>query len=72
MILDVDEARRHHVAPRVDALPSVHGSQRAARRHRDDPVATNADVAVRPRVARPVHEAAVLDHDVVGAAVGSG
>src|SRR5690606_14666098 len=65
--LDVDEPGRDDEAVRVDTIARVGRCERAARRDPGDPVAADADVAVEPRRPGAVHDAAVQDHDVVGA-----
>ena len=66
LILNVDEARGDDEVARVDARLRRRRAEHAARRHGDDAIAANADVAVEPRGARSVDDASVLDDDVVG------
>ncbi len=65
--MHVDEAGRHDEALGVDLAFGLGGGHTA---DGNDPVAADRQVADVPRVAGPVHDLAVADHEVVGCFVG--
>jgi hypothetical protein len=60
------------MAARIDDLFGGRIPERASRRHGDNAVAADADVAVRPWIPSAVDDLAVHDHDVIAAAVRPG
>ncbi len=72
MALDVDEARRHHHATRVEAVGGIGLRQRPRRRNPGNPVAPNGDITIEPRSPGAVDHSAAFDDQIVIAAAGFG
>src|SRR5688500_10512509 len=67
MALDVPETGRDDQAAGIDATAGSRTLQQAARCDASDAIAANGDVAVQPACAPAVHDAPVLDDDVLSA-----
>jgi hypothetical protein len=65
LILDVDEPGRDDHVSRIDSRPCGRRPQHPPRHHARDAISANGDIAVEPGRAGPVHDAPILDHNVV-------
>ncbi len=64
MALNVHEARRHDQAFRVDALASGGVGEESFRSDAGDAIAADAEVAIEPGGAGPIHDTASMNHQI--------
>ena len=64
LALHVDKSRRDDKPSRVDAARTALGIERMGRHDCHDPVTTDSDIRVVPRIAGPVHDSPVDDYNV--------